>query len=64
LPSARLEAAALAWVQDGMDFADALHLASAAECEAFVTRAAAAGCKPAAAGRGGEACVDPPKNIG
>ncbi len=30
-------AAALEWAGRGMDFADALHLASARECEAFVT---------------------------
>lgn len=30
-------AAALKWADDGMDFADALHLAAAADCEAFVT---------------------------
>lgn len=30
-------AAALAWAEGGMDFADALHLAAAADCEAFVT---------------------------
>jgi predicted nucleic-acid-binding protein len=30
-------AAALAWMEGGMDFADALHLAGAVGCEAFVT---------------------------
>lgn len=30
-------ATALVWAEQGMDFADALHLAQAAECEAFVT---------------------------
>jgi predicted nucleic acid-binding protein len=30
-------AQALAWTDAGMDFADALHLASARNCEAFVT---------------------------
>ncbi len=30
-------AVALDWMTAGMDFADALHLASAARCEAFVT---------------------------
>ncbi|MCG9915964.1 MAG: type II toxin-antitoxin system VapC family toxin [Phenylobacterium sp.] len=30
-------AAALKWADGGMDFADALHLAAAADCEAFVT---------------------------
>jgi predicted nucleic-acid-binding protein len=28
---------ALAWAQAGMDFADALHLAAAEDCEAFIT---------------------------
>lgn len=30
-------AAALKWADGGMDFADALHLAAAADCEVFVT---------------------------
>lgn len=30
-------AAALKWADGGMDFADALHLAAAADCEAFAT---------------------------
>jgi len=30
-------AQALDWMADGMDFADAVHLASASSCEAFVT---------------------------
>ena len=30
-------AQALDWMEDGMDFADALHLAKAASCDAFVT---------------------------
>lgn len=30
-------AAALKWAAGGMDFADALHLAAAADCEVFVT---------------------------
>jgi predicted nucleic acid-binding protein len=30
-------AQALVWAEAGVDFADALHLASAASCEAFVT---------------------------
>ncbi len=30
-------ATALAWAEEGMDFADALHLAGAQDCEAFVT---------------------------
>ncbi len=30
-------AAALKWAEGGMDFADALHLAAAVDCEAFVT---------------------------
>ncbi|WP_300574808.1 type II toxin-antitoxin system VapC family toxin [Phenylobacterium sp.] len=30
-------AAALRWAEGGMDFADALHLGAAADCEAFVT---------------------------
>lgn len=42
LPSITLEDAAVAakaldWTARGMDFADALHLASAGQCEAFVT---------------------------
>ncbi|MFP5447531.1 MAG: type II toxin-antitoxin system VapC family toxin [Alphaproteobacteria bacterium] len=42
LPSVTLQepervAAALNWAEGGMDFADALHLAAAADCEAFVT---------------------------
>ena len=30
-------ARALAWAEEGMDFADALHLAAAEDCEAFIT---------------------------
>jgi predicted nucleic acid-binding protein len=42
LPTVRLEhresmAKALAWVEGGMDFADALHLARAEGCSAFLT---------------------------
>lgn len=42
LPGATIEnpeqlASALDWMEDGMDFADALHLAKAQGCEAFVT---------------------------
>jgi predicted nucleic-acid-binding protein len=42
LPTARLEspqiaAVALSWHEQGMDFADALHLAGAQGCEAFAT---------------------------
>jgi predicted nucleic acid-binding protein len=42
LPNVELDepdrvASALAWAQGGMDFADALHLAAAKDCEAFVT---------------------------
>jgi predicted nucleic-acid-binding protein len=42
LPRVRLEhpehvARALAWFRAGMDFADALHLAGADSCEAFLT---------------------------
>jgi predicted nucleic-acid-binding protein len=42
LPRVRLEdpvvvARALDWVRSGMDFADALHLAKAEGCEAFVS---------------------------
>ena len=42
LPTVTLEdprraATALAWAQEGLDFADALHLAAGANCEAFVT---------------------------
>src|SRR5271165_4277160 len=33
----RLTAQALDWSESGMDFADALHLGNAAECEAFVS---------------------------
>ncbi len=32
-----LAAKAMDWAEAGMDFADALHLAGAADCEAFVT---------------------------
>lgn len=34
---APLVARAMDWAEDGMDFADALHLAAAAECESFLT---------------------------
>ena len=34
---ARLVAQAMDWAEAGMDFADALHLASSAACEAFLT---------------------------
>ena len=34
---AGLVAKALDWAEAGMDFADALHLAAAAECESFLT---------------------------
>ncbi|WP_158742918.1 type II toxin-antitoxin system VapC family toxin [Acidisphaera sp. L21] len=34
---AALVATAMDWAEAGMDFADALHLAAAAECEAFIT---------------------------
>lgn len=37
LEDAALTAKALAWAAQGMDFADALHLASAGTCEAFVS---------------------------
>ena len=42
LPTVRLEdperiTVALQWMRAGMDFADALHLAAAGECEAFVS---------------------------
>jgi predicted nucleic-acid-binding protein len=37
LESPGLAATALDWHEGGMDFADALHLAGAAACEAFVT---------------------------
>jgi predicted nucleic acid-binding protein len=42
LPRVKLEAPhhaarAMDWADGGMDFADALHLASAVACEAFVT---------------------------
>lgn len=37
LEDADLAAKALAWVLKGMDFADALHLAKAKDCEAFVS---------------------------
>ena len=37
LESPELAAAALNWHEQGMDFADALHLAGSAACEAFVT---------------------------
>ena len=34
---AELVARAMDWAEAGMDFADALHLAAAAECESFLT---------------------------
>ena len=34
---ASLAAKAMDWAEAGMDFADALHLAAAAECESFLT---------------------------
>jgi predicted nucleic acid-binding protein len=37
IEDAGLAAQALDWLEGGMDFADALHLAKAAGCEAFVT---------------------------
>ncbi len=37
LDDAALVATALAWAAHGMDFADALHLAGAEHCEAFVS---------------------------
>lgn len=37
LENPRLVATALVWHADGMDFADALHLGQAAECDAFVS---------------------------
>ena len=37
LEDAALAAKALDWMERGMDFADALHLAKAASCEAFVS---------------------------
>jgi predicted nucleic-acid-binding protein len=37
LEDASLAATAIAWMEQGMDFADALHLARAADCEAFVS---------------------------
>jgi len=37
LQNAELTAKTLDWAQRGMDFADALHLAQAQECEAFVS---------------------------
>ena len=37
LEDAALAAKALGWMERGMDFADALHLAKAAGCEAFVS---------------------------
>ncbi len=37
LENHRLVALALNWCQRGLDFADALHVAAAAECDAFVT---------------------------
>ncbi len=35
--NAGLVAKAMSWAEAGMDFADALHLAAAAECESFLT---------------------------
>jgi predicted nucleic acid-binding protein len=37
LEDSALAAKALDWMGQGMDFADALHIASAADCEAFVS---------------------------
>jgi predicted nucleic-acid-binding protein len=37
IEDARFVAQALDWMEDGLDFADALHLARAKACEAFVT---------------------------
>jgi predicted nucleic acid-binding protein len=37
LEDAALAAKALEWMRSGLDFADALHLAKAATCEAFVS---------------------------
>jgi predicted nucleic-acid-binding protein len=37
LEDAALAAKALEWMRSGLDFADALHLAKAAGCEAFVS---------------------------
>lgn len=37
LEDPRLAAQALDWMERGLDFADALHLAKAAECEAFAS---------------------------
>src|ERR1700744_559927 len=37
IEDARFVAKALDWMEDGLDFADALHLARAKGCEAFVT---------------------------
>ncbi|MEO6264222.1 MAG: type II toxin-antitoxin system VapC family toxin [Luteimonas sp.] len=58
LPNVTLEqpavtAQALDWFAQGMDFADALHLASAEDCEAFATfdRKLVAAAKKAGAGK-------------
>ena len=37
LENAPLAAEALGWMENGMDFADALHLAKATECNRFIT---------------------------
>ena len=37
IEDAELVAKAMDWAEAGMDFADALHLATAAECESFLT---------------------------
>jgi predicted nucleic acid-binding protein len=37
LENARRVAKALAWMQAGIDFADALHLSAAEDCEAFMS---------------------------
>ncbi len=37
IENAGLVAKAMDWAEAGMDFADALHLAAAAECESFLT---------------------------
>jgi predicted nucleic-acid-binding protein len=53
---APMAAKAMEWAEAGMDFADALHLASALDCSGFLTfdrRFARTATRIAAAGRGG-----------
>ena len=57
LEDAALAAKALDWTLKGMDFADALHLAMARECDGFV-ELRSAGCLRAAKGLSGVGSAD------